>query len=126
MRKILLLFIFLLLSCNQGTMSDVYKEYITKQESGVIIKIEKYRGKGYLLKLQSEKKNSSFGVNSIIGEKCKVDDYFVKIKNSNKCQLIRNDSIICMDCLDIEIEERTLLGKFEEWKEVEKDKWKKI
>ena len=123
MKKIILISLLCFLSCNQTTMLDVYREYLPKKTEGVVDEVIKYKGDGYELKLERSGKMESIGVNESVGKKARVGDYFMKIENSNKCKLKRNDSIICLDCIKISKEDRDSLGKISEWKMFEKNKW---
>ena len=105
-------------------MIEVDKENISEGVEGTIREIEKYKGGGYLLTIKSNKQFKNIGVYKTVGEVCKKNDYFKKIKNSNKCILKRSDSLICLDCINIEKETRDALGQIEEWKSFEKNKWK--
>lgn len=126
MKKILILILICFYGCNQITMVDVYKEYFPKKVEGYIKEIEKYKGGGYVLKIESLKKIESIAINGRIGEKCQIDDYFIKIDKSNKCQLKRKDSIICFDCLTISKKDKDFLGKINEYQNSEKNYWRKI
>ncbi|NNT73250.1 hypothetical protein HKT18_13580 [Flavobacterium sp. IMCC34852] len=126
MKKIVLISLLCVLSCNQNTMIDEYMEYFPRKEEGFIKEIEKYKGGGYVLTIEKNKNIENISVYETVGGICKKNDYFIKLENSNKCLLKRNDSLICIDCLNILEEERDSLGKINEWKSFEKNYWTKI
>lgn len=126
MRKFIFLLVIILSSCNQTTMFEIEKENLLDSGEGFIQEIEKFKGGGYLITIKKETKFKKFGVYKTVGEVCKKNDYFIKFKNSNKCLLKRNDSLICVDCINIEKETRDSLNKIEEWKNFKKNKWQKI
>ena len=124
MRKSLFIFFFVFFSCNQTSMLEINKEYLKSQSEGEIREIEKWKGGGYLLKIKYKEQRNEIGVYKSVGEYCKKGDYFIKIKNSNKCILKRKDSLICLDCIYIENRYRDSLGQIDEWKSGEKNRWR--
>jgi len=125
MKNFLFIFFLLFFSCNQTSMLEIDKEYLASENKGEIREIEKWKGGGHTLTIKNDKETSEIGVYKTVGEKSKKHDHFVKFKNSNKCLLKRNDSVICLDCIYIEKEIRDSIGKIDEWKSFEKNIWKK-
>lgn len=104
-------------------MVDIHREYLPKQLEGVVNEIVKYKGGGYDLIIDNSGEMESIAVSKSVGAQTNLGDYFVKIKNSNKCQLKRKDSILCLDCLNLTKEDKDSVGKISEWKMFEKNKW---
>ncbi|MEM0575816.1 hypothetical protein [Flavobacterium polysaccharolyticum] len=124
MRKtILLLFLVILQGCNNLTMVDVYRENLSDEADGSISEMVKAKGGNATLKIYKDGKFKSVGVNAEIFYLVKIGDGFIKKKNSNKCLVKRNDSLICLDCYTLSKEIKDSLGSVEEWSNEEKGFW---
>lgn len=89
-------------------MKEIYLEKYQNPKVGIIGKTELWKGCGLKIEFQnSERKYISFkedtasfsiGNNCEINEQIHLKDYFQKLPKSNKCFIIRNDSIMLFDC----------------------------
>lgn len=129
MAKITLSFLMfiVLTSCNSQTMKDIYeKENLPLEIEGNVEKVIIYKGGNTSLNIQTNKgNNQEIAVASDMREIIRQGDYFIKEKNSNKCKIIRNDSVIYLDCYNIPKEIRDSLGLIKEWPNYKKGHWQK-
>ncbi|GAA4281080.1 hypothetical protein [Gaetbulibacter aestuarii] len=107
---ILFLGFFLLLSrpWDNPTINDIYLEKYQNQKFGIIEKTTLWKGCRLEIEFENlDRKYSSFKKDTAsfsIGNDCEVaeqiqrKDYFQKLPKSNKCFIIRNDSIMLFDC----------------------------
>ena len=116
--------LFLMFSCNSITMVDVTKENLSVGINGLVSDIVLWRGGAVTLTIYKDGKFEDVGVGKKFYELIKKGDYFTKERNSNKCSIKRNDSIICLDCIEIEKEVKDSLGKINEWETNQKNAWK--
>ncbi|MCW8980608.1 MAG: hypothetical protein OQJ83_04415 [Altibacter sp.] len=101
------------------TMKEIYFEKYQNQKVGIVGKTELWKGCGLYIEFQiPERKHItlkedtasfSIGNNCEINEQIHPQDYFQKLPKSNKCFIIRNDSIMLFDC---ETDLDFLIGKF--------------
>jgi hypothetical protein len=122
--RYLFFFFILFVSCSKIMMVDVYKENLPNEVAGKVRKKELYKGGGVLLYINTDEGERNIGLDGKFFKDIRKGDYFVKKKNSNKCTIIRNDSIIHLDCYDIPDEIRDSLRVIEEWLPEEKGYWK--
>ena len=99
----MLIFSVFTMSCNR-TMSDELTEvFIPINIKGKVLEITPYKGGNTTLEIES---NSFLGEHIGLDKKYReivcVGDFFVKERNTNKCLIKRNDSIILLDCADRE------------------------
>ena len=104
-----LVFLFLLgRPWDNPNMKEIYLEKYQNQKVGIIGKTELWKGCGLNIQFQNpERKYISFKEDTAsfsIGNNCEINeqihqkDYFQKLPKSNKCFIIRNDSIMLFDC----------------------------
>ena len=86
--------LFLMFSCNSITMVDVTKENLSVGINGLVSDIVLWRGGAVTLTIYKDGKFEDVGVGKKFYELIKKGDYFTKERNSNKCSIKRNDSII--------------------------------
>ena len=117
-----LAFLFLLgRPWDNPSMKEIYLEKYQNQKVGIIEKTEPWKGCRLYIEFQNperkyislKKDTASFsiGKNCEINEQIHLQDYFRKLPKSNKCFIIRNDSIMLFDCetnLDFLIEKFNL------------------
>ena len=118
-----ILFVFVLpkFCSNEMSLYKIYKnENLPLEIEGKVIDIELYKGGNITLTLQS-KKRKSIAINSKMKNVIRLGDYFEK--HSNKCIIIRNDSIYHFDCFNIPPEIRDSLDEIEEWPRDIVEKW---
>lgn len=117
-----------LISCHGQTMKEVYqKENLPREVKGRVISTILYKGGGLSLNIKtSNTRNTEIAISGGVQPIVKKGDYFIKEKNSNKCSIKRNDSILYCDCYSIPVETRRQLGSIKEWPKNVKDKWQKI
>src|SRR5690606_3453037 len=115
----------LLLSCNNLTLDDIYKnENLTIEAKGKIKDIELYKGGGITLTISEDSgENKQIAVSRKFRKIVRKGDFFEKEKGTNKCIIKRNDSIIFLDCFtEIPSELRDSI-EIEEWPKEVKGKW---
>ena len=99
---ILLTTSFLFLNCSK-TMKDIYlEENIPLKVSGKIKSIEFYKGGNTQIFFGNKIFGNTIALGKHSRDKIMVGDYFEKMKNSNKCLIVRNDSLLILDCFDSE------------------------
>lgn len=89
-------------------MKEIYLRKYQNQKVGIVGKTELWKGCALYIEFQNpERKYISFKEDTAsfsIGNKCEINkqihrqDYFQKLPKSNKCFIIRNDSIMLFDC----------------------------
>ncbi len=102
------------------TMKEIYLEKFQSQKVGIIEKTELWKGCGLTIKFENpDRKYISFNKDTAsfsIGSDCEINeqihrkDFFQKMPKSNKCFIIRKDSIMLFDC-DTDLE--FIIEKFE-------------
>ena len=122
--RISLFLLPLFFSCNSETMVDVYREGLKTGIEGEVKRVELYKGKGTRLVLKSKGKTQSIGLDNEFFRTLRKGDYFVKKEKSNECIVQRKDSIIYLDCFDIQENLRDSLGTIKEWPLTLKARWK--
>lgn len=119
-----LFFLVIFTSCNNITMTDIYRENLPDSAKGYVTKIEYSKGgDGVLTIYESSGRFNKIGVDKTFRDIVRTNDYFIKQANTNKCTIERNDSIIYLDCYDIPKEIRDSLGSIEEWPSNKKGYW---
>lgn len=122
------------------SMKEIYLEKHQIQKVGIVEKTELHKGCGLYIEFQnSDRKYISFkedvasfsiGNNCEINEQIHQQDYFQKLPHSNKCFIIRNDSIMLFDCetdLDFNIEKFKIpISEINGWKLNGNYKWFKM
>lgn len=128
-----LLFVFVLpqLSKQLGLFEfdwkKYYQEVIAAQGEGEILRLNYSKGGDGTLILRRNRIKSTITVSGKNVHLAKKGDYFVKIKDSNKCMVRRNDSIIYLDCMNFYPPEiRDVLGEIQEWPRETIGKWELI
>lgn len=128
-----LLFVFVLpqLSKQLGLFEfdwkKYYQEVIAAQGEGEILRLNYSKGGDGTLILRRNRIKSTITVSGKNVHLVKKGDYFVKIKDSNKCMVRRNDSIIYLDCMNFYPPEiRDVLGEIQEWPRETIGKWELI
>lgn len=89
-------------------MKEIYLEKFQNQKVGIVEKTELWKGCGLYIEFENpDRKNISFKKDTAsisIGNDCEINeqihpkDYFQKLPKSNKCFIIRNDSVMLFDC----------------------------
>ncbi|TAI49631.1 hypothetical protein [Flagellimonas allohymeniacidonis] len=122
------------------TFEEITLNNYETSKIGVIKKMELIKGCGLYLEFEDKNRKAiSFKKDTAtygIGRDCflngliKRNDYFQKIPKSNKCFIIRNDSIMLFDCntnLDVDLKRAgTSIKKINEWKMEGKFRWEKL
>ncbi len=126
MKRVILLLILLLFSCdNRSWITAIKEDYIPIEIEGRIKKVELFKGCMYSLTLDD--KNKKFldisGGGCKVLSQLKVGDYFKKFANTNKCLVIRKDSIMFLNCIRFRRQDRDSLGKIAEWNKSRINKW---
>lgn len=107
-----------LLSCNNLTLYDIYKnENLPAEIKGKVEYVELYKGGGITLIVSEDSGGKKqIALAREFREYVRKGDHIEKEKNTNKCIIKRNDSIIYLDCFkEIPQEVRDSLGEIEEW-----------
>lgn len=87
--------------------------------------IARERGDGTLMLRNNQIKSKVFVSNKNV-HLVRRGDYFIKFKDSNKCIIKRNDSIMYIDCIDFyPLEIRDSLDEIQEWPRETVGKWQK-
>ena len=124
----LFLFCFLI-SCDNRTALDIYKEQLNEQTQGKVRSTELWKGGLLVIHLRATDGSESIAeVNNDhdVLASIKKGDYFEKHPNSNKCLIRRNDSILFLDCIKLERlekEVRNSLLPVEQWERQEINQW---
>ncbi len=136
-----ILFLFLLgRPWDNQPLEEIYLENYKNPKVGIIEKKELWKGCGLYLEFENPKrKYISFKKDTSsysIGNDCELNDqihrkdYFQKLPDSNKCFIIRNDSILLFDCetnLDYELKRlKVSINNIKEWDIKENYKWQKM
>lgn len=136
-----LVFLFILgRPWDNPSMKDYYFEEYQIQKVGVIENMELWKGCGLSIEfVNSKRKYISFKKDTAavsIGHDCEVNeqigrgDFFQKLPESNKCFIIRNDSVMLFDCnseLKAIVKEYKLpINNIDEWNLEEKYVWHKM
>ncbi len=96
-------------SCDNRSRAEHLRDYLQdellpKGFQGIIKKTELWKGCSYAIDIKTKTgkiEEISINNNCEILFQIKKGDYFNKIANSNKCSIARNDSIIYIDCIDL-------------------------
>ncbi|MEL1246186.1 hypothetical protein AAEO56_18070 [Flavobacterium sp. DGU11] len=113
------------ISCSNESVIDYYKKNLSLEVKGKVIKVDFYKGGSSTLKVRNSDGNLiDVSGGSNFQHYIRPGDDFTKIGNSNKCIVERNDSIIYLDCSNIEKIYRDSLGEIAEWPKSIKGKWK--
>lgn len=105
---------------------EYYQEVIDSHGKGKIIKLTFSKGGDGTLTLRNNRIKSEVLVSNKNVHLVRKGDYFIKIKNSNKCMIKRNDSIIYIDCINFYPPEiRDSFDEIQEWPRKIVGKWQK-
>lgn len=126
-----------LVQCLGGeSVSDAYlkKKYIEPKITGKIIDrlMSKGNGLNILIHDKEKQENVSYSIikeNNKFYKNVKTGDFFIKIKNTNKCSIQRGDSILYFDCFDRWLLRKSIQNSMtanQFWKKEKKDYWVKI
>ncbi len=114
-----ILIFFLGQGCDNRTMNEMYKqELIIPAFSGIIESTELWKGGGMKVFLKGQDKYIGISNEYFILSQLKPSDTFIKMPNSNKCFIIRGDSVYCFDCLSLErlnADDRDNLQVIDQW-----------
>ncbi|GGK35730.1 hypothetical protein GCM10007962_32610 [Yeosuana aromativorans] len=122
------------------TMKEIYLENYQTKKVGIVKKTELWKGCGLYIEFENpDRKYISFKKDTAsfsIGSDCEINeqihrkDFFQKLPKSNKCFIIRKDSIMLFDCdtdLDFIIEKYKIpISKINGWNLNRNYKWFKM
>lgn len=116
---IILLIVILSQGCQNRTMTEIYtEELIYPGFSGIVESTELWKGGGMKVFLKGQDKYVGISNKYFVLSKIKTSDTFVKKPNSNKCCIIRGDSVYYFDCLNLErlkADDRAKLLAIDQW-----------
>ncbi len=127
MKRVILLLILLLFSCDNRSSLDVMRDYILKEVEGKVKQIQLVsKGCIFQVTLENKKNVDLDGGGCEVLSQIKAGDYFKKFANTNKCLVIRKDSIMLLNCGRFTKIDRDSLGKIVEWNKSRINKWIKV
>ncbi|WP_027383294.1 hypothetical protein [Epilithonimonas caeni] len=111
---------------NSSTFTDDIKaNYLPKEISGKIYNLNLVKGGSLSINIHTQEKddgitlrNSEYVFNNI-----RKGYFFKKIAGSNKCYIIKGDSIMYFNCYIFSKEDSAKIGKVLKWKENITNKW---
>ncbi len=133
-----IVFLFLLSRpWDNPSLKEIYLENYKNQKIGIIEKIELWKGCGLSIEFENpNRKYISFKKDTLsysLGNGCELikqihnKDYFQKLPESNKCFIIRNDSIMLFDCNpEMEYELKDLIENIKKWSIKGHFEWRKM
>ena len=114
----------LLLDCGNKTMYDVFKnENIPLELNGKIIDIDFYKGGKTTLTVKENNGKKSAAFDKRYYDLIQLSDSIKKKPNSNKCVIIRKDSVFFLDCYEFEGRLKDSFPNLTKWSEKIKGKW---
>ncbi len=127
MKRVILLSSFLFFSCDNRSRMDIMRDYISIELEGKIKKVELvYKGCTFEITLENKKNIDINGGGCEVLSQIKIGDYFKKFANTNKCLVIRKDSIMFLNGIYFIKIDRDSLGKIVEWNKSRINKWIKV
>lgn len=122
------------------TPEEIYQENYINSKFGMIEKKTLWKGCGLQLKfynpnrtyisLKKDTSSYSIGNNCDLNEQIRRNDYFHKLPESNKCFIIRNDSILLFNCetnMEYELSKMKLpINNIEQWNIKGDFEWKEM
>jgi hypothetical protein len=106
-------------------MVDIYKqENLPLEISGKVVDVVVYKGGNVSLDImKNDGSRQEVAVSNKLQQFIKKGDIFTKEKNSNRCFIVRHDSLIYLDCYNIPRAIRDSIGAIDEWPENKKNHW---
>jgi len=136
-----MVFLFLLgRPWDNPTLKEIYLESYKNSQVGIIEKKELWKGCGLHLEFENPNRkyisfrkdtaSYSIGIDCELNKQIHRKDYFQKLPESNKCFIIRNDSILLFNCVtNLEYELKNLkisINNIEVWNIKGNYEWKKM
>jgi hypothetical protein len=121
---LMILMTILIFGCGNTTIYDVFKnENIPLELNGKIIDIDYYKGGNTILTVRNNTGKNSGAFDKRFHGLVRLWDSIKKKPYSNKCLIIRKDSVFFLDCYEFEENLKDSFPNLSKWNEKIKGKW---